>query len=85
MIKLHKHFRGRTIVSPGWGSNLTNDMTNWTHFGPVSIVIKPTSANGRPTVKLSNNVSKATGDKDEVERYKRIFNYTSNYDQAPTY
>jgi nicotinate phosphoribosyltransferase len=32
-----------------------------------------TSANGRPAVKLSDNVEKATGDPAEIERYIRVF------------
>ena len=31
------------------------------------------SANGRPTVKLSDNPAKAVGPADEIERYKRVF------------
>ncbi len=91
MFKLHKHFAGRIITSDsipttdGWGSSLTNNMTNWEVFKPVSIVVKPASANGYPTVKLSNNISKAMGEKKDIERCKRVFKYTSNYNQAPTY
>ncbi|MGB0772655.1 MAG: nicotinate phosphoribosyltransferase, partial [Paracoccaceae bacterium] len=31
------------------------------------------SANGNPTVKLSDNPNKAMGPKEEIERYKRVF------------
>ena len=31
------------------------------------------SANGRPTVKLSDNPAKATGPAEEVARYRRVF------------
>ena len=37
------------------------------------MVCKAVSANGRPTVKLSDNPEKAMGPKDEIERYKRVF------------
>jgi nicotinate phosphoribosyltransferase len=37
------------------------------------LVCKAVSANGRPTVKLSDNPEKAMGPKDEIERYKRVF------------
>jgi nicotinate phosphoribosyltransferase len=40
---------------------------------PISIVCKVSEANGRPAVKLSDNPRKATGEPDEVERYKRFF------------
>jgi nicotinate phosphoribosyltransferase len=31
------------------------------------------SADGRPTVKLSDNPAKATGPADEIARYRRVF------------
>jgi len=37
------------------------------------LVCKAVSANGRPTVKLSDNPAKAMGPADEIERYKRMF------------
>ena len=40
---------------------------------PVSIVCKVTEADGRPTVKLSANPTKAQGPADEVARYRRVF------------
>lgn len=42
-------------------------------FKGHSFVCKVDRANGRPVVKLSNNILKATGPKEEVERYLRIF------------
>ena len=42
-------------------------------LAPFSLVCKALSANGRPTVKLSDNPAKAMGPKDEIERYKRVF------------
>src|ERR1035437_2514725 len=71
MIKIEAHFRGRLMVSFGWGTNLTNDLG----FGTLSLVIKAMSANGIGTVKLSNNPAKAMGEKDQVERYMRAFHY----------
>ncbi|MFN4131440.1 MAG: nicotinate phosphoribosyltransferase, partial [Paracoccaceae bacterium] len=40
---------------------------------PFSLVCKAVAADGRPTVKLSDNPSKATGPAAEIDRYKRIF------------
>jgi hypothetical protein len=40
---------------------------------PISIVCKVISADGRPTVKLSDNPTKAMGPRDQIERYKRVF------------
>ena len=42
-------------------------------FRPFSLVCKVTAANGRPAVKLSDNPGKATGDPDEVNRYRAVF------------
>jgi nicotinate phosphoribosyltransferase len=40
---------------------------------PFSLVCKAVSANGRATVKLSDNPEKAMGPEAEIERYKRVF------------
>ena len=42
-------------------------------LAPFSLVCKAVSANGRPTVKLSDNPTKALGPQDEIARYKRVF------------
>ena len=42
-------------------------------LAPFSLVCKAVSANGKPTVKLSDNPEKATGPADEIARYKRVF------------
>ena len=68
----------RIRFSSGWGTYLTNDFRNCNphgdeEFDPVSLVCKLTEVNGRPTVKLSDNYSKAMGPADEVERYRRVF------------
>ena len=76
IINLHKKFSGRVKVSFGWGTNLTNDFRGLVpheQLGAFSLVCKAVSANGRPTVKLSDNPNKAMGPKPEIERYKRIF------------
>jgi nicotinate phosphoribosyltransferase len=44
-------------------------------FGPMSLVVKPTRANGRGLVKLSDNPAKAVGQADDVARYKRAAGY----------
>lgn len=76
IIYLHKKFSGRVKVSFGWGTNLTNDFRSLVpneELGAFSLVCKAVSANGRPTVKLSDNPNKAMGPSSEIERYKRIF------------
>ena len=74
--ELHARFRGRVNVSFGWGTLLTNDFRGFAPndgLSPFSLVCKAISANGRPTVKLSDNPNKAMGPKDEVARYMRVF------------
>ncbi|MBL9075679.1 nicotinate phosphoribosyltransferase [Tabrizicola sp.] len=74
--QLYAQFHGRVKVSFGWGTMLTNDFRGLVAgdaLAPFSLVCKALSANGRPTVKLSDNPAKAMGPKDEIERYKRVF------------
>ncbi|KEJ90530.1 nicotinate phosphoribosyltransferase [Sulfitobacter donghicola] len=75
--ELHNQFAGKTAVSFGWGTLLTNDFRGLVPedaLAPFSLVCKAVSANGSPTVKLSDNPSKAMGPQEEIERYKRVFN-----------
>jgi nicotinate phosphoribosyltransferase len=74
--ELSAQFRGRVRVSFGWGTMLTNDFTGLVEgdaLAPFSLVCKAVSANGRPTVKLSDNPNKAMGPAAEIARYKRVF------------
>jgi nicotinate phosphoribosyltransferase len=76
IIELHKQFEGRVRVSFGWGTLLTNDFRGLVPGGgldPFSIVCKAVKADGRATVKLSDNPGKAMGPAEEIERYKRVF------------
>ncbi|QIE40982.1 nicotinate phosphoribosyltransferase [Meridianimarinicoccus aquatilis] len=76
MLSLQKQFSGRVRVSFGWGTLLTNDFRGLVPdnaLAPFSLVCKAVSANGKPTVKLSDNPNKAMGPADEVARYKRVF------------
>ncbi|NVK44958.1 MAG: nicotinate phosphoribosyltransferase [Rhodobacteraceae bacterium] len=76
IIELHNQFHGRVKTSFGWGTLLTNDFRGLTPddaLAPFSLVCKAISANGHPTVKLSDNPKKAMGPVEEVERYKRVF------------
>jgi nicotinate phosphoribosyltransferase len=73
---LHARFAGRVRVSFGWGTMLTNDFRGLVEgdaLAPFSLVCKAVAANGRPTVKLSDNPNKAMGPAEEVARYKRVF------------
>ncbi|RCW85060.1 nicotinate phosphoribosyltransferase [Paracoccus lutimaris] len=74
--ELFARFHGRVKVSFGWGTLLTNDFRGLVPgdgLAPFSLVCKAVAANGRPTVKLSDNPEKATGPKDEIARYRRVF------------
>ena len=79
IVQLHHYFNGRIRFSAGWGTLLTNDFRgchprNEDTFEPISLVCKLTSADGIPTVKLSDNPNKSTGPADLIARYRRVFN-----------
>ncbi|MDA1237967.1 MAG: nicotinate phosphoribosyltransferase, partial [Proteobacteria bacterium] len=77
IVDLHTRFSNRALVSFGWGTLLTNDfrdLSNGKNLSPFSLVCKVTTADGRATVKLSDNSEKVMGPKLEVERYRRVFN-----------
>lgn len=76
IIELQTQFTDRVKVSFGWGTLLTNDFRGLVPkdaLAPFSLVCKAVSANGRPTVKLSDNPRKAMGPDQEIARYKRVF------------
>jgi nicotinate phosphoribosyltransferase len=76
ILKLHKHFMARIRDAYGWGTNLTNDL------GPaaLSLVAKIVRSNGYGTVKLPDNLAKATGLPEDIERAKRFTgNNVTNY------
>ncbi|NNK15355.1 MAG: nicotinate phosphoribosyltransferase [Sulfitobacter sp.] len=76
IVELHAQFAGKANVSFGWGTLLTNDFRGLVPddaLAPFSLVCKAVSANGKPTVKLSDNPNKAMGPAEEIERYKRVF------------
>ena len=76
VIELQSQFSGQVNTSFGWGTLLTNDFRGLVPndgLAPFSMVCKAVSANGRPTVKLSDNPEKAMGPPEEIERYKRVF------------
>jgi len=83
--ELHAQFSDRTKVSFGWGTLLTNDFRGLVPddaLAPFSLVCKAVSANGRPTVKLSDNPEKAMGPAGEIQRYKRVFGVGEQDSQA---
>jgi len=87
IARLHQQFQGRVRPSFGWGTMLTNDFRGLVAgdaLAPFSLVCKALSANGRPTVKLSDNPAKAMGPPDQIERYKRVFGVGEQVTQEVT-
>jgi nicotinate phosphoribosyltransferase len=76
ILAIHKRFKGRINITFGWGTNLTNDLG----FLTLSLVNKVLFACGRPTIKLSDDLGKSTGeDATEKERYVRVFDYHNTF------
>jgi len=74
IFKIADHFKNRVKVTFGWGTNLTNDLG----LRALPIVIKVSKANGHYAAKLTDNLAKATGRPEDIERFKRIFSYTDS-------
>lgn len=72
ICRLTEHFSGRIKITFGWGTNLTNDLG----LGALSLVVKVVDSCGHGTVKLSDNLAKAIGKPEDIERFKHIFGYT---------
>jgi nicotinate phosphoribosyltransferase len=72
IVKLADSLANRIKVTFGWGTNLTNDLG----FPALSLIVKLMESNGYGTVKLSDNLAKALGNAEDVERFKHIFGYT---------
>ncbi len=73
--KLYEYFSGRTKISFGIGTFVTND----TDEPPLNIVIKLQYVNGRPVAKLSDTPGKAMcRDKQYLEYLKRSVSFRIN-------
>jgi nicotinate phosphoribosyltransferase len=68
-IKIWKEFAGLISVSFGIGTNFSNDVG----IKPLNIVMKLLECNGKPTIKLSDNVGKAMGDAKMIEMVKEAY------------
>ena len=85
IVELQRQFSDRVKVSFGWGTLLTNDFRGLVPdnaLSPFSLVCKAVSANGKPTVKLSDNPEKAMGPPHQIDRYKRVFGVGAQERQA---
>jgi nicotinate phosphoribosyltransferase len=69
-IQIYKEFTGLVGVSFGIGTNLTNNLGP----KPLNVVIKMVECNGKPVVKLSDNVTKAIGDSNVINSLKTAYN-----------
>jgi len=65
MLEIYHHFKGRTKVSFGIGTNLTNDVGN----RRLDMVIKLVAANGRPVAKVSDEPGKSMCEDPEYLSY----------------
>lgn len=81
IVKLADYCKGKVKATFGWGTNLTNDLG----FPTLSLVVKLMEANGHGTVKLSDNLAKALGKPEDVERFKHIFGYAGTYEEECKY
>ena len=81
IYRLTEHFSERIKIAFGWGTNLTNDLG----FGALSLVVKVVESCGHGAVKLSDNLAKAIGTSIDIDRFKRIFGFTSTLSEACRY
>lgn len=81
MIRLYERFASRIQVAFGWGTNLTNDLG----LDPISLVVKLIEILGVGTVKLSDNLEKATGSPEDIAFMRPIFGHSHNNRQACVY
>lgn len=81
MILIYNAFTDWFKMTFGWGTNLTNDLG----FKPLSLVIKTVEACGQGLVKLSDNIAKAIGKPEDIERFKKIFDYKVTLNEDCTY
>ena len=69
----------------GVGTNMTNDFKRASDgqvSKPLNMVIKLNSINGHPTIKISDDLTKNTGDAEEVA-YVAIQMFLRQHGQAP--
>ena len=78
---LYRAFEDKFKISFGWGTNLANDIG----IKPLSLVIKLIEACGHSTVKLSDNIAKAIGKQEDIEKFKKIFGYDQNFREECIY
>lgn len=78
MIEHAIKFLGIIQTTYGPGTHLTNNLG----IKPLSIVSKVHTADGKYCVKLSDNLEKATGDKETVDAVKRALGYKETHSEV---
>jgi nicotinate phosphoribosyltransferase len=68
-INIWRHFAGRVGCSFGIGTSLSNDVGR----KPLNIVMKLLECNGTPLVKLSDDIGKAMGNPEMIEKVKKAY------------
>ena len=68
-------FNGRIKTIFGWGTNFTNDLK----IPTISLVIKALRAAGHGTVKLSDNLAKAMGSPEDINRIIQAAGYKNKF------
>ena len=81
IVSLADYCKGKIRCTFGWGTNLTNDLG----FPALSLIVKLVKSNGHGTVKLSDNIAKALGKPEDIERFKIIFGYAGIYEKECRY
>ena len=81
IIYIQNSLQGQIQLSYGFGTGLGS---NFPDLVNPSIVMKATHVNGKPTVKLSNNIAKAVGPKELIRAYSKAADYQAVVDEAPT-
>jgi len=75
VINIHNFCNGKIKDSYGIGTNLTNDVG----VTPLNIVIKLVEINNIPVVKLSDDFSKAVGNKEHIKYTKKLLEDSQYY------
>ena len=83
VITMDSYSQGKIKKVYGQGTDFTCDVGF--DFPHLSMVIKAVEADGVPLVKLSDNLAKAIGQPEQVERYKRIFQYVNEKSEVQVY
>ena len=83
VITQDSYSQGKIQKVYGIGTDLSCDVGN--DYPHLSMVVKAVEANGNHLVKLSDNLAKAIGNKETIEKYKIAFGYVNEKSEAQIY